>query len=83
MRNNADFTLSLEKSVRKGLENLSYLGPNIWEILPVEITDSLLELKAKIKTWNPRCCPCPLYKYISSMQDSFRSIDSMKMLNLL
>ena len=36
-RNNADFTLPLVKSVRKGFESLGYLGPKICEILPVYI----------------------------------------------
>ena len=51
LRNNVDFTLPLVKSIHKGLESLSYLGPKIWEIFPFEIkqTKSLLEFKAKIK----------------------------------
>ena len=62
--NNTNFTLPLVKSVHKGLENLSYLGFKIWEILPDEIkqTESFLEVKAKIKNWNPQCCPCRLCK---------------------
>ena len=33
------------------------MGPKIWEILTVEIkqNESLLELKTKIKNWNPQC----------------------------
>ena len=37
LRNNADFSLPLVKPVHKGLESLSYLGPKIWEILPIKI----------------------------------------------
>ena len=37
LRNNPDFAVPIVKSVHKGLESLSYLGPKIWELLPVEI----------------------------------------------
>ena len=30
LRNNADFTLSLVKSICKGLKGLSNLGPKLW-----------------------------------------------------
>ena len=51
LRNNAAFAVEVAKSVYKGLESLSYLGPKIWESLPFEIkeTETLLKLKAKIK----------------------------------
>ena len=44
--------------------SLSYLGPEIREILRVEIkqTESLLEFKAKTKNWNPQGCLCRLCK---------------------
>ena len=55
LRNNPDLSVQVVKSVHKDLENLSYLGPKIWEILLLEIkeTETLLKLKAKIKKWNP------------------------------
>ena len=64
LRNNADFTLPLGKLVHKSLESLRFLGPKYWEIMPVETkqTRSLLEFKAKIKNWNPKCCPCRPFK---------------------
>ena len=34
-RNNPDFPVPMVKSVHKGLESLSYLGPKIWELLPL------------------------------------------------
>ena len=37
LRNNSDFAALIVKSVYKGLESLSYLGPKIWELLPLEI----------------------------------------------
>ena len=55
LRNNPTFAVQVMKSVYKGLESLSYLGPKIWELLPLEIkeTETLLKCKAKIKKWNP------------------------------
>ena len=37
LRNNLDFALPIVKSVHKDLESLSYLGPKICKILPLEI----------------------------------------------
>ena len=64
LRNNRDFAVPIVKSVHKGLESLSYLGPKIWELLPLEIKESetLLQFKAKIKKWNPQNRPCRLCK---------------------
>ena len=64
LRNNPDFAVPMVKSVHKGLESLSYLGPKIWELLPPEIkeTDTFSQFKAKIKKWNPKNCPCRLCK---------------------
>ena len=55
LRNNPDFALPIVKSVHKDLESLSYLGPKICKILPLEIkwTDTFSQFKAKIKKWNP------------------------------
>ena len=55
VRNNPAFAVQVVKSVHKGLESLSFLGPKIWELLPLEIkeTETLLKCKAKIKKWNP------------------------------
>ena len=39
LRNNPDFAVPIVKSVHKGLESLIYLGPKIWELLPVEIKE--------------------------------------------
>ena len=51
------------KSVHKDLESLSYLGPKIWELLPLKVkeTETLLQFKAKIKMWNFQNCPCRVY----------------------
>ena len=51
-------------AVCNDLESLSYLGTNIWEMLPLDFkqTKSLPKLKGKIKKWNPQNCPCRLCK---------------------
>ena len=36
LRNNPDFAVP----VHKGFESLSYLGPKIWELLPLEIKET-------------------------------------------
>ena len=50
LRNNPDFAVPIVKSVHKGLESLSYRGPKIWELLPLEIkeTETLSRFKAEI-----------------------------------
>ena len=52
------------KTVHYGTESLSFLGPKIWEIVPLEIKSSrsLEEIKKKIKSWIPEKCPCRLCK---------------------
>ena len=54
--------LQIVKTVHKGLERLSYLGPKILELRPLEIkeTETLLDFKCKIKNWNPQNFPCRL-----------------------
>ena len=59
-----EFKLKNIKTVRYGTESLSFLGPKIWELVPLEIksSQSLEEFKKKIKSWIPENCPCGLYK---------------------
>ena len=64
LSSNPDFAVPVVKSVYKGLEILSYLGPKIWELLPVEIkeTKTFSQFKAKIKKWHPENRPCRIFK---------------------
>ena len=66
-RSNLDFVVPIVKSVHKGLESLNYLGPKIWELLPLDIkeTETFSQFKAKIKKWNLQNCPCRLCKIYS------------------
>ena len=49
-------------SVYHGTESLSFLGPKIWDLVPLELKqlESLEIFKLKIKKWIPFECPCKL-----------------------
>ena len=51
-------------SVRHGTESVSFLGPQIWDLLPsdIKLSQSLSIFKRKFKKWVPLQCPCRLYK---------------------
>ena len=52
------------KSVYKGMETISFRGPQIWSTLPNNIKNShtLSEFKAKINNWKPKGCMCRICK---------------------
>ena len=79
LRNNLDFAVPIVKSVHKGLESLSCLGPKIWKSPPLEIkeTETFSQFKAKIKKWNPKTVLAAFAKYTCRMLDSFRLINSV------
>ena len=49
-------------SVYHGTESLSFLGPKIWDLVPVQLkqSESLDSFKLKIKNWVPFECACRL-----------------------
>ena len=49
-------------SVYHSTESLSFLGPKIWDLVPLELKqlESLEVFKLKIKKWIPFECPCRL-----------------------
>ena len=61
---NSEFKTENVKTVHYGTESLSFLGPRIWKLVPLEIKKltSLQIFKNKIKTWAPENCPCRLCK---------------------
>ena len=64
-RSNPNFyNPSNPRTVNQGLETLRTLGPKLWDIIPVNIRNSISVsvFKTKIKTWVPRSCPCRLCK---------------------
>ena len=50
------------KTVRYGLQIISYMAPKIWNLVPKEMKQipTLNEFKAKIKIWKLENCPCQL-----------------------
>ena len=58
LRGNNVLTRQRVNSVRYGTETVSFLAPNIWDILPKDIKDSesLVIFKRKIKKWIPSAC---------------------------
>ena len=72
LRRNDTFEKRQVHSVYHGTELLSFLCPNVWDLVPVELreqSESLDSLKLKIKTWVPFECPCRLCKtYIQQVE---------------
>ena len=60
LRYNSLFSRPLVKSVYKGTESLSFLGPKIWDILPDTSKDlpNLNSFKVALKKWRLVNCPC-------------------------
>ena len=70
LRYNSLFSSPLVKSVCKGTESLSFLGPKIWDILPDTYKDlpDLDSFKVALKKWRPVNCPCRICKvYIANV----------------
>ena len=63
-RSQNDFEIPHINSVKLGQESLRFMGPNVWEMIPVTIknANSLSIFKNKIKSWTPERCPCRLCK---------------------
>ena len=61
---NSDFKTENVRTVHYGTDSLSFLGPRIWKLVPLEVKSSttLQVFKSKIKTWVPKNCPCRLCK---------------------
>ena len=64
LRNNNSFKRRRVNSAWHGTELVSYLGPQIWDLVPNEIkeSESLKGFKFKIKRWVPEGCPCRIFK---------------------
>ena len=66
----------LVKSVHKGLESSSYLGPKSWALLPVEIKETNYS-KLRLKSEIPKTDHVVFAKHTCRMLDSFRLINSV------
>ena len=62
LRTNSNFSSRQVHSVYHRTESLSFLGPKIWELVPVDTKqpESLKIFKNNIKKWVPSRCPCRL-----------------------
>ena len=63
-------------SVYHGTKSLSFLGPKIWDLVPVELkqSDSLDSFKSKIRNWVPFECPWRLCKTYYNKEDFFKAV---------
>ena len=64
VRRSNNWRIPAIRTVYRGSESISFLGPKIWNILPDEIKQqtSLNSFKKSVKEWKPHGCPCRLYK---------------------
>ena len=64
LRNKRTWESQNIRTTKFGSETFTNLGPKIWNIIPNDIkaSSSLLQFKAKIKSWKPVGCPCKLCK---------------------
>ena len=48
----------------RGTGSLLFVGPKIWDLVPVELKQSktFYSFKLKIRNWLPFECPCRIYK---------------------
>ena len=70
LRHNCDFTRRSIKTVKYGSQSISFLGPQIWNLIPPEIKNlsSLEKFKKSIKSWTTSECPCHLCKiYVTNL----------------
>ena len=77
LRINSDFAMPNVRSIFHGRESISYLGPKIWDIVPLELKEltSVVDFKKGVKKWKPENCPCRLEncpcrlckKYVSNL----------------
>ena len=59
-----DLLVPSAKTVHNGQNSLRYLGPLIWNSIPIgiRIIDTFVAFKSKIVKWKPIECPCRLCK---------------------
>ena len=64
LRNPHHFAIPSINSVYYSPENISNLGPTLWNLVPDRLKElnSLSSFKNEIKRWQPEICPCRLCK---------------------
>ena len=63
-RINSEFVIPNLRSAFYGRESTLYLGPKIWDIVPLVLKELItaVAFKKGIKRWNLKDCPCTLCK---------------------
>ena len=58
------FRFPFARTVYHGTESISYLGPKVWAIVPIELKNaqSFNSFKKSIRKWILNNCPCRLCK---------------------
>ena len=64
LRKPSEFAGPKVLSVFHGKESISYLGPQIWDMIPVEMKNlkTISAFKKEVKNWKLENCPCRLCK---------------------
>ena len=64
LRKPSEFVRPKVHSVFHGKESISYLGPQIWDMIPVEMKNlkTISAFKKEVKNWKLENCPCRLCK---------------------
>ena len=64
LRRNDNFEKRKVHSGYHDTESLSFLGPKIWDLVPVELkqSETLYSFKLKIRNWESSECPCRICK---------------------
>ena len=64
LRSGSQFHQPFANTIWHGLETISYLGPNIWNMVPAEMKQksSLSSFKGEIKKWIPEDILCRICK---------------------
>ena len=70
LRNKSDFKKENIRTVTYGSETFSFRGPEIWDMIPLEMKQSvsLSIFKKKIRLWKPTGCKCRMcLNYVSNV----------------
>ena len=71
MTNSSYFAMPLAKTVKHGLESLSFIGSKLWDSIPSNMKEinSINEFKHAIKTWKSDLYSCRLCKvYVQNIE---------------
>ena len=70
LRTVGEFEIRRVRTTNFGTESLSFLGPKLWNTVPLSIrnVETLKEFKSKIRYWIPESCPCRLCRnYVQNL----------------